>query len=388
MTGAHAVCSIRRWGRWLALPVVGSLVLTGTLAAAAQPTAHHSVTGIPGFLLGVSAVSASDVWAVGSTGTSDEPLIVHWNGTRWSQVTSPNVPAAYLSGVSMVSPADGWAVGTRFGGETAVIEHWNGTRWAQVPPPAISGFGSSLRGVSMVSATNGWAVGYYIDGNEAPHRLVLHWDGTRWAQVPVSASSGDTELFAVSAASASDAWAVGAQFSTGTALTLHWNGTTWSQVPSPNPVPAVATGVSDASPGNAWAVGAWGKTFTVEGPKTLTLHWNGTAWQHVVSPSPGQQTCPTPPGCNIPQNELNGVAIISRSNAWSVGDYTTSTGGQAALTLHWNGTSWARVPNQGGTSASFLHGITIVSASDVWAVGSTGTNVLVLHWNGTSWSRS
>ena len=109
MTKAHAVRSICRRGAWLLLPVAGSLVL----AAAAQPTAHQSVTGIPGFLSRVSAVSASDAWAVGSTGTSDQPLIMHWDGSHWSQAASPNVPTSELSGVSMVSAADGWAVGTQ-----------------------------------------------------------------------------------------------------------------------------------------------------------------------------------------------------------------------------------------------------------------------------------
>jgi hypothetical protein len=290
-----------------------------------------------------------------------------------------------------VSATDGWAVGTQFSGPTALIEHWNGTSWTQVPPPPISGFGSSLRGVSMVSATDGWAVGYDVNSNGVPRPLVLHWNGTSWTQVPVSVFGFDNSLSAVSAASASDVWAVGTTHlkpSGLTVLTLHWNGTSWTQVPIPNPGPAVASGVSDASSGNAWAVGAQGKTFTVEGPKTLTRHWNGTAWARVFSPSPGHQTCTT---CNTPPNELTGVAIISGSNAWSVGDYTTSTGGQAALTLHWNGTSWAPVPNQGGTSDSYLRDITMVSATDGWAVGGhfpTGNNVLILHWNGTTWSRS
>jgi hypothetical protein len=49
-----------------------------------------------------------------------------------------------------------------------------------------------------------------------------------------------------------------------------------------------------------------------------------------------------PGGCSIASNELAGVAATSASNAWAVGDYTQSTGPQAALTLHWNGTRWSR----------------------------------------------
>ena len=49
--------------------VAGSVVLTGALAAAARPSAPQSGTVIPGGrLFGVSAVSASDAWAVGTLG--------------------------------------------------------------------------------------------------------------------------------------------------------------------------------------------------------------------------------------------------------------------------------------------------------------------------------
>jgi hypothetical protein len=374
MITPRTVRSICRRGWRLALPAGGSLVLTAALAAAAQPPAHQPVTSTPGFLNGVSAVSPSDAWAVGS-GTSG-PLILHWNGTSWSGVTGPNAPLCHLTGVSMDSAADGWAVGNCFPstGEATLIEHWNGISWSRVPSPNPSPE-NQLFGVSMVSAADGWAVGTVVNGNEVHLPLMLHWNGTSWSRVPVSGSGGDTRLFAVSAASASDAWAIGFTKNARATLMLHWNGASWSQVPAPGP--AGAAGVSDASPRNAWAVGG--------GTKTTTMHWNGTTWRQVFSPSPGQ-TCST---CLEP-NELTGVAIISKSSVWSVGDYTTATGGQAALTLHWNGTRWARVPNQGGTSDSFLRGISMVSATDGWAVGghSSPGKVLILHWNGTTWSRS
>ena len=39
-------------------------------------------------LSGVSAISATDAWAVGyaSSRTGQQPLILHWNGTAWRQV--------------------------------------------------------------------------------------------------------------------------------------------------------------------------------------------------------------------------------------------------------------------------------------------------------------
>jgi hypothetical protein len=62
--------------------------------------------------------ASNDVWAVGSTapaGTDvDQPLILNWNGTAWSAVTSPAISGdASLSGVSTNPGASiVWAVGT------------------------------------------------------------------------------------------------------------------------------------------------------------------------------------------------------------------------------------------------------------------------------------
>jgi hypothetical protein len=89
MTRARAVGAIRRRGRWLVpSTVAGSVVLTGTLAAAAPSSpAPAAVSGFTGELNAVSAVSASDAWAVGATGRFGMvPLIVHWDGGSWSRV--------------------------------------------------------------------------------------------------------------------------------------------------------------------------------------------------------------------------------------------------------------------------------------------------------------
>jgi hypothetical protein len=142
-----------------------------------------------------------------------------------------------------------------------------------------------------------------------------------------------SELLSVSASSASSAWAVGEHCTSacGTtypgfnALILHWNGTAWSRVPSPSPASTLGPlfGVSAISPANAWAVGP-------NNPSTghaLILHWNGTAWSRVPSPAGG-------PG-------LLAVTATSATSAWAVGDYSTASGQPRTLIVHWNGTSWS-----------------------------------------------
>lgn len=114
---------------------------------------------------------------------------------------------------------------------------------------------------------------------------------------------------------------------------------------------------------------------------------DGTTWRHVPSPSPGHQV----QGSGTLGNELTGVAILSRSNAWSAGDYSVRKAGQAALIQHSKGTGWARAPNpdQNGATHTLLNGISMASATDGWAVGGHVNNnqAVILHWNGTTWSR-
>src|SRR5207302_1303741 len=67
-------------------------------------------------LYGIAAVSANDVWTVGSQSSSGIPgqaLIEHWDGTSWSVVSSPGLGMQPISlySVVAVSANDAWAVG-------------------------------------------------------------------------------------------------------------------------------------------------------------------------------------------------------------------------------------------------------------------------------------
>jgi len=191
------------------------------------------------FLFDVSAESAADAWAVGwhDIPSEHETLILHWDGTGWSRVLSPNPGSGSneLHGVSAVSPTDAWAVGDSRGLTTPVHEtlilHWNGTRWSHVKSPNPSSEFNTLTGVSAVSPTDAWAVGLYWDQAGIGHSMVLHWDGTRWSQVKSpNLGSEHTSLSSVIAVSPKDVWAVGDYQEAGIhALVLHWDGTNWSQ---------------------------------------------------------------------------------------------------------------------------------------------------------------
>jgi hypothetical protein len=378
--------------------------LAGASAAAVAPSAlaasvHAAATAAEGEnLTGISAVSATDAWAVGyscSNAQCSEPdlayktLTEHWNGTAWSTVASPNLgPSDQLTGVSAVSATDAWAVGTASSGQTLILR-WNGTKWSTTPAPQTS-TGYDLNGVTAISATDAWAVGDYSNG--IPDTLTLHWNGTKWSVVASpSPSTINNLLYGVSAASASDAWVVGrdipsasSPFST---LTEHWNGTAWSVVASPSPGAAsnALFGVSTLTPTDAWAVGE--SLATSPGVlRTVVLRWNGKAWTQVASPDPGSSF-----------SVLDGVSAVSASDAWAVGNYSSNKGiTSSTLILRWNGTDWTKVPspspNPDSSGVDNLAGVSTVSPSYAVAAGysdntDTGLNsALIVDWNGTKWA--
>jgi hypothetical protein len=333
-----------------------------------------------GVLYGVAAISPTDVWAVGN-GNNGQSLIEHWNGSSWSVVPNPNPgPLNELFGVAAVSSNDVWAVGLYTVSspyeQLTLIEHWNGTSWSVVSSPNPSGAFSQLRSVTAVSSADVWAVGY--DSTTSDFTLIEHWNGSSWSIVS-SPNQGSDQLNGVAAISSGDVWAVGQLAgSNGGTLTEHWNGSSWKVVSSPSPTGLFTQldAVAAVSSTDVWAAGYYLQTSSsVSQYQTLIEHFNGSSWSIVASPNP-----PFTGG-----NQLYGVAAITGSNVWAVGN-----AGDNTLTVNWNGSSWAIVgsPNAGQAS-DFLNGVAAIASNDVWTVGrytSTPGSTLTEHWNGASWS--
>ncbi len=199
-----------------------------------------------GDLSGVDAIAADDVWAVGGygQGAPGRTLIEHWDGTAWTIVPSPNkgpFPNS-LADVAAVAPDDVWAVGTWFTkafDDRTLTLHWDGTSWHRVkspnagPPKAAN----DLVSVTASATDDVWAVG--VRGS---HTLTMHWDGTAWSVVHSPTPGGNADLAGVVALATDDVWAAGGRVDKHVnavrTLVEHWNGTTWSVVESANKGPS------------------------------------------------------------------------------------------------------------------------------------------------------
>jgi hypothetical protein len=225
-------------------------------------------------LRGVAAISANDAWAIGyrggtKTDTPIETFILHWNGMSWSQVPSANVAggANQLFGIAAISASDIWAVGSVSGAPLAL--HWNGSSWSVVPVEVGSGLSTeSFAAVSGSAGNDVWAVGQGkgIFTNQT-FATIRHWDGSRWSEKLCRAASasnppdgyegGGTSTYftGVSSGTSNDVWAVGVIGSG--PMILHWDGQAWTAVTHPRAFPNAASllGVTTLTNGNAWSVG-------------------------------------------------------------------------------------------------------------------------------------
>jgi hypothetical protein len=326
----------------------------------------------------VSARTPSDAWAVGVQATEDsnDTLAMHWNGTAWSAVPTPNPVSPCqdgdilwngnaLHGVAAVSAQDVWAVGSECYSMNTLLEHWDGAAWSIVPGaslPKADGLDewAALDGVAAISSSNVWAVGYRSSGGLEP--LIEHYDGVRWSVVP-SARPGRTDsyLSAVAATGPSDVWAVGGAGTSN--FVEHWNGSTWSVVASPQPAGGSSLdAVTAISPTDAWAVGS--RRRATGATVTFTVHWDGVSWSEVPSPNPSSTGDAT--------NVLRSVAAVSASNVWAVGMYhndQTSFHQRRTLALHWNGSRWSILPIPSPGHSGELNAVAALPKGRVFASG-------------------
>jgi hypothetical protein len=222
LTGVHEISARDAWavGTYSTDAGIRTLTLHWDGTSWTQKPSPNPGPGATGELSSVTATSGGDVWAVGDFISNTQvstvsTLIMHWDGTSWKQTASPNPEPDIinqLTGVSATSPNDAWAVGFFANGtaDQTLIMHWDGTSWTQVASPNPFE-DDNLSGVAATSAGSAVAVGTGQTAAKGGKNvtLALRWDGTAWTQVPsIQVSAGDF-LAGVASISATEAWAVG-----------------------------------------------------------------------------------------------------------------------------------------------------------------------------------
>ena len=313
----------------------------------------------------------------------------------WNVVAVPSIPGyeTQLTSVSGSGPNDVWAVGYSTtlipggngvdGSRHTLTLHWNGTSWSVVPSPdplaAAANVVNQLNSVIAIAPNDAWAVGYSVSGSNPYQTLTMHWNGSIWQVVPspnLAPPNGYNALNAVSAVASNDVWAVGGVPGgigvNGRAILMHWNGATWTLTPEPPETvywsSTTRTGVTAVAANDVWAVGQFS-----------AFRWNGSVWA-VAAGFSGQN--------------LAAVDHSSATNVWSVGTNPPSGGGSEgggsqgrANAQRFDGATWTNTnPALVGTSNDTgFYGVTAISPSNVWAVGRLNRFTLTQQWDGSAW---
>ncbi len=388
-----------KWSRGAPFALIVGTLLLGTgfasAASAASPipawgTVASAPAGAFGELFGVAAPAADDALAVGDSRALQPSGFLgrytnyaeHWNGTSWAATPVPAPatpyanPSAQLKSVSAAGRADAWAVGyvgdpSGFATKTLAY-HWNGTAWLQAATPNPGGPSEENRllDVAARSANDVWAVGDYV--NYPARSLLLHWNGTAWAQVAVP----NVGILTAVAVDATNVWVAGG--STVQRLTAG----RWTTL-SAQPQPYVFVRDLAVSAGQLWVAGSTSYDLISGGVgyRSYASVWNGARWtvvgssgqavngvaataQGVVAAIDAGTATLTAAGANTTEvtpvtlGVLNAVAVDPTGRAWAVGSNSapaliTSPGiGQGGLVVG-AGASGATVSAIGPDNVSF-----------------------------------
>ena len=284
---------------------------------------------------GISAVSPTEVWIVGSNGN-----VWEYDGSNWTQHVGTGLWGANtINGVSAYSSTEVWIVGN-----SGHVWEYDGTDWTQ-----HSGTGrwedANLGEVFAYSPTEVWIVG--ANGN------VWEYDGSSWSQHSGTGRWDTQQINGVSVYSSTEVWIVGNSGHVwehdGSSWTQHSGSGTWGT--------RNINGVSAYSPTEVWIVGRNGSVW----------EHDGSSWtQHSGSGTWGTTNADT----------INGVSVHSPTEVWIVG-----SGGDV---WEHDGSSWSQHSGTGRWGTQSINGVAAFSSTEVWVVGNSGN---VWEHDGSSWSQ-
>jgi len=264
------------------------------------------------------------VWAAGF---SDDPsclcgktVVERWTGQSWSRIASPNPGIAdYINGITVTSPTDVWIVGQEWISQTSIVPlimHFDGQRWSVVN---TSLYAAGALYTAFASASNDvWALGNIgVVGQNVV--LALHWNGSSWQRAPFPMEQGGYYIIrGISGVAGNDLWAAGFlvynQQSFYLARAFHWNGGSWSRIDVANlSQPSYFVGIKAITSKDVWAVGQGVVLPNNDNVQNITYHWNGSGWSNVANPD------------NLQEATFNGIAASSSTDIWVVGHGSTQT---------------------------------------------------------------
>jgi hypothetical protein len=271
-------------------------------------TTAKSPSSTLGEISALSASSSKNVWTFGATDAGT--FAARWNGTTWTRTTMTS-GRWYVQDASALSASNVWAVG---GDQTRTSLHWTGKSWKKAALPATA------RAIAGVSSTH-----VYAAGTNKNQPAVMHWTGSAWklaATPKLKLPNPDAVglLNDIYAPSANNVWAAGGfEWSCGEdgddvcdqPFALHWNGKKWSTTVLAQGYGAFTQVTGDGS-GGLWLLrGGWDPQL---------VHMAGGKVTSVAAPRPSGHDV------NLTALALQGRTVWAGGVAFPEGDPDDPTG--------------------------------------------------------------
>ncbi|MBZ9643948.1 hypothetical protein [Streptomyces sp. PSKA30] len=335
----------------------------------------------------MDASSPTNIWAVGSaedaSGTIN-PLVRHWDGTRWSEVPFGGTDGreVRLHDVEALGPKDVWAAGTYIdrsrtaslpnevrahtanrlpeqaagagAGDPVVLRHWNGDGWTETERPApAEGWTRFVMDLTALGLDSVWLS--TLDRNESTGQYagqLERWDGMTWRteKLPAAPGGGTVEPQSVTGTGPDDVWVSVLNDKGGvlTPLLYHFDGHGWTVKNVPVPFTHEAgwtlSGAATTPNGDLHVI-----VETNAAERVLTrsaARWDGQTWRQLPAPD---------------YEFMNDLIADNSGTVWAAG---WLVGELHPVFSRWNGASWVQeAPPTELTSTSW--GSTVADMSAV-----------------------
>lgn len=370
-----------RWhARRLAAPALVLLTVVG-LSVAAQ------AAGRPGWRVAqnlglhsgasdISAVSRTDVWVAGISGSAPESVFVErWNGRAWQAISVPRrftdlsfgaVDDLSIAGASAKSAFVALTLSHNGLDPQQYGLVWNGHAWTTTKLASVAG----PDGIAAFSGSDMWA---FEDGSHSAY--ALRYNGQRWRRVPLPEYPRGT----VTVLSADDIWLAGsARNPLGppaptVPVAMHWNGKAWRTLRLPSKVRAPhggnaipSTSIVGLGPSSLLALAGFPPPCCAGGlgkPGITVLRWNGRSWRVLAEDT---------------RDRANGPVVSDgHGGMWIAA--TVGTTGPPNIVHYSAGKIGGQVLRVGGSSVQFFAMSVVQGTASVWAAGASKASLILRY---------
>jgi hypothetical protein len=272
------------------------------------------VTSLSGAVIAGS--SPTSVWAFANVSASSTySVALHRSGNRWKSYRFANWST--INAAAVFSAKNAWAFGELFGSASGpYVRHFNGVRWSGISTPI------EPNDASAVSAGDIWAVGQTAKSLDSAHQVfaAAQWTGGAWhlrnlprLRLPKGVSVFDPHVVALGAA---NVW-VDFALSKGMgayqgAVLLHYNGKKWARVSVPYAATFMLSTLTSDGHGGIWIAAT-----TNDGLDQDMYHLHAGHWSRAVMPSHKGDT-----------SQVLAVALRpGTTSVWAAGDMVPTPGG-------------------------------------------------------------